>query len=196
MSTADTPLTKYHLGVRNKTSKAGWRTSAHRACQHSHGADWLANKSIREPPQYCARRTSLLLMFHTFVLRQQINERLTLLVYCRQADRNANFMIQTEAAKNERRGWDCLVRIPSFPRRKRKQSDLWWSTRLPSSVSDRWEVAEGEMEGGGKTLKGVFLGFHFGGLSFPKIGMVHQVIQELQTEICDNNKTGKRSAPL
>lgn len=43
---------------------------------------------------------------------------------------------------------------------------------------------------------GVFLGFHFGGLSFPKIGMVHQVIQELQTEICDNNKTEKRSTPL
>lgn len=39
-----------------------------------------------------------------------------------------------------------------------------------------------------------FLGFHFGGLSFPKIGMVDQVIQELQTEICDN-KTGTRSAP-
>lgn len=55
------------------------------------------------------------------------------------------------------------------------------------------------MEGGGKTLilnVWGFLGFHFGGLSFPKIGMVHQVIQELQTEICDNNKTGQRSAPL
>lgn len=65
-----------------------------------------------------------------------------------------------------RRKWKTRVGLcrsqPSFPRRKRKESDLWWSTRLPRPVSDRWEVAEGEMGGGGKTLiLNVWGGFFF-----------------------------------
>lgn len=91
-------------------------------------------------------------MFHTFVLRQQIKWKAHfagLLSPSRQK-------CKLYDPDGSRWKWKTMVGLsgsqPSFPRRKRKQSDLWWSTRLPCSVSDRWEVAEGEMEGEGKTL--------------------------------------------
>lgn len=137
MSTADTPLTKYHLGVSNETSTAGSHTQTHNARQQSQKADWLANKSIRDPPRYCAGLTIAL------VQQQRVNKR-GLLQYNRQ---KCTFYTTDRNRWKYRKRVGLSLSQPLFASKNTKKA-VRLVIKHPSSVFCQWSMRGSDREDG------------------------------------------------